>query len=219
MNLHDDELQLRELLAPLTRVEPVALRHRKPSRRRVLIIGFLVAALLATGVAIAAGLDPFAGIGAADRAQGPRDVLDPAIVARIDSRALLPEAGRLRLDSSRFLGRLTGDRSLYLATTTKDQLTLIVTHHGELEVVAGLPPLPQRAPVTRGAMDRDGPGGRPPLSFGIAQDGISAVSFRAHGREQTVRVKHNVWFYEGRSNVLGSITIHYADGHTKTLTH
>jgi len=60
---------------------------------------------------------------------------------------------------------------------------------------------------------------RPPLSFGIAQDGIAAVSFRAHGREQTVRIKHNVWFYEGQSNVLGSITIHYANGETRTLTH
>jgi len=34
-----------------------------------------------------------------------------------------------------------------------------------------------------------------------------------------VPVKNNVWFYEGNSNVLASITIHYANGNTRTITH
>jgi len=92
MSLLDDETQVRELLAPLRRVEPVTMPQERRSRRRLFIVGILAVALLATGVAIAAGFDPFAGIGAADRAQGPDDILDPAIVARIDSRALLPES-------------------------------------------------------------------------------------------------------------------------------
>lgn len=57
----------------------------------------------------------------------------------------------------------------------------------------------------------------PPISYGIARDGITAVSFTALGREQTVPVTNNVWFYEGRSNMGASITIHYANGSTRTL--
>ena len=65
----------------------------------------------------------------------------------------------------------------------------------------------------------NGPGATPPLSYGIAQDGISAVSFIAEGKETTVPVKNNVWAYEGRNQALRSITVHYANGTTQTLTH
>ncbi|HUO71696.1 MAG TPA: hypothetical protein VMU39_13055 [Solirubrobacteraceae bacterium] len=180
-------------------------------------------ALLATGVAIAAGVNPFAGIGAADHAQVPQDILDPAVVAQIQSHneqtgALSP--GSLLPDTSRLLGQLTDGRSIYVVKTTKDGLCVLVTDQSKLEVFSCGHPLTQPEPVTVGTFDQvvNGPGATPPLAYGIAQDGINAVSFTADGSEQTVPVKDNVWFYEGDSNVLATITVHYSDGTTQTVT-
>lgn len=224
MSLLDDEAQVRELLAPLNRVEPVKLLHERRSRRPVLIAGLVAVALLATGVAIAAGFDPFAGIGTADHAQRPQDVLAPSIVARLDSLNARAGLGRLVPASERLLGHLASGRRIYVAGTSKDQLAILailVTDHGRLVLASYGAPLTQSEPVTISSSVRvkNGPNATPPLSYGIARDGITAVSFTAHGREQTVPVKNNVWFYEGNSNVLASITIHYANGSTRTLTH
>ena len=221
MNLLDHEAQVRELLAPLNRVEPVSLPPRKANRRRVLIVGLPATLLLATGVAIAAGLNPFAGIGAARHAQKPQDVLAPAIVGRYNHVIGMRSHGVLVASSSRLLGRLTSGHKIYVIATTKNELCVLVTDHGKLAVVSCGNPLTQSQPVTLTStvLVKNGPDATPPLSYGIARDGITAVSFKAHSREQTVPVKNNVWFYEGKSNVLASITIHYANGRTQTLTH
>jgi hypothetical protein len=41
----------------------------------------------------------------------------------------------------------------------------------------------------------------------------------AGGIEQTVLVKNNVWFYEGESSALETLTVHFADGSTELLGH
>jgi hypothetical protein len=216
-----DEAQVRELLSPLRRVEPVELPRRKANRRRVLIVGLLATLLLVTGVAIAAGLDPFAGIGAARHAQKPQDVLAPAIVAQENHAHGKFWRGVLVASSSRLLGRLTSGHKIYVVTTTENDLCVLVTNHGKLAVVSCGNPLTQSQPVTVTSivLVKNGPNATPALSYGIARDGITAVSFKAHGREQTVPVKNNVWFYDGNSNVLASITIHYANGRTQRLAH
>lgn len=221
MNLLDDEAQVRELLAPLNRIEPVKLLQERRSRRPVLITGLIAVALLATGVAIAAGFDPFAGIGTADHPQRPQDVLAPNIVARFDAFNARAGLGRILPASERLLGQLASGRRIYVAGTSKGQLAILVTDHGRLVSASYGAPLTQSEPVTISSFGRvkNGPHATPPLSYGIARDGITAVSFTAHGREKTVPVKDNVWFYEGNSNVLASITIHYANGSTRTLTH
>jgi hypothetical protein len=221
MSLVDDEAQVRELLAPLNRVEPVKLLRESRSSRRPVIVGLVAVALLATGVAIAAGFDPFAGIGAADHTQKPQDVLAPNVVAQVDSANARAGLGRILPASERLLGELAGGRRIYVAGTSKGQLAILVTDHGRLVVASYGAPLTQSDPVTISSFVRvkNGPNATPPLSYGIAKDGITAVSFTAHGREQTVPVKNNVWFYEGNSNILASITIHYANGSTRTLTH
>jgi hypothetical protein len=56
----------------------------------------------------------------------------------------------------------------------------------------------------------------PRVSFGLALDGVTAVSFTAGGAETTVPVKDNVWAYEGQAN-LRSITVHWENGSTQTL--
>jgi hypothetical protein len=221
MSLLNDEAQVRALLAPLDRVEPVKLPERSRSRRSVLIAGLIAVALLATGLAIAAGFDPFTGIRAAHHSQKPQDVLAPNIVARVDSPNARAHLGTLIPASSRLLGQLVSGRRIYVVRTSKNELAILVTNHGRLMLASYGAPLTQSEPVTIASSVRvkNGPHATPPLSYGIARDGITAVSFRAHGRVQTVPVKNNVWFYEGNSNVLASITIHYANGRTQTLTH
>ena len=207
----------------LNRVEPVTLPQKRRRRRTGLVVGFTAAALLGTGVAIAAGVNPFAGLGTARHAQASQDVLDPTVLARIASFSRAnggSSLGSLVPESSRLLGQLSGGRNIYVATTTKKYLCILVTNHGKLVLASYGNALTQAEPITLGSFVRvrNGPSATLPLSYGIAKDGITAVSFMAHGSEKTVPVKNNVWFYEGRSNALGSITIHYADGHTRTLT-
>jgi hypothetical protein len=56
----------------------------------------------------------------------------------------------------------------------------------------------------------------PPVSYGLALDGVTAVSFKARGIETTVPVKDNVWAYEGQAN-LRSVTVHWLNGSMQTL--
>jgi hypothetical protein len=221
MSLLDDEAQVRELLAPLNRVEPVTLLQEGRSRRSVLIAGILAVALLAVGAAIAAGFDPFAGIGAADHTQKPQDALPARGVERLDSFNERAGLGRLLPHTSRLLGQLASGRRIYVAGTSKGQLAILVVDRGRLVEASYAPALTQSEPVTVSSSVRvkNGPNATPPLFYGVAKDGITAISFMAHGREQTVPVKSNVWFYEGNSNIFASITIHYADGSTRTRTH
>lgn len=225
MSRLEDDARLRELLAPLDRVEPVTLTEQRRSRRAPFIAAILVVAVLAVGVAIAAGFDPLVGIGAADHAQRPQDVLPAAIVKQLGSpfapAGAPPVIGTLLPKTSRLLGRLPSGRRIYVAQTSGAKLAIIVTdRRGRLQSVAWGEPLTQTEPVTvlTSVRVKNGPHATTPLSYGIARDGITAVSFTAHGREQTVPVTNNVWFYEGRSNVGASITIHYTNGSTRTIT-
>jgi hypothetical protein len=196
---------------------------RRPRRRVRLAAAALAGALaIAAGIAVAAGVNPLAGIGAADQKQRTRDILAPAIVAslRSDER----HAGRLGPGAilpgtARLLGQLPSGRTLYVVASSKGELGVIVVRHGKLEMSEWADLLSQSQPITGGSFDPDGRRGPiPPLSFGLARNGITSVSFRAHGAEQTVRVIDNVWFYEGENSSLASITAHYRNGKTWTRT-
>jgi hypothetical protein len=244
VTLQDEERKVRELLSPLQSIESVPLPARRPVRRpltrRPAFVAGVAAAVFAvgTGVAFANDVNPFSriaafvGLTAADGAQTSQDVLDPAIVAQLDSaeERVRPDRplpvisrGEIVSDSTRFLKELPSGRSLYLATTTTDQLILILTDDGKLASAVGLPPLPARNPVTVAWIDDDlfgrGICCTPRFSYGIAQDGITAVSFmdQQGGSEQTVSVIDNVWAYEGRMRQQ-EVTAHYADGTTHTVT-
>ena len=233
MTLLEEEAQLRELLAPLDRVEsatlPVRKRHR--SRRPALVAGFLAAAFLATGAAIAdvnpfTSIAAFVGIGAADHAQTPQDVLDPTAAALVQkfndgltrAHGMFPGlAPQVLADTARLVGHLPDGHNIYVLSTTTDELCIVIDQMG---ASLGAPPSPSE-PTTIGSFDKvvNGPNATPPISWGIAKDGITAVSFRGGGNEQIVPVVNNVWAYEGENNSLQSITVHYADGTTQTITH
>ena len=232
MIVQDDESRVLELLAPLQRIEPVMLPSKR-RRRPLLIAALIAAALVATGVAVAAGIGAFDGIGAADHPQTPQDVLDPVTAALLRSfnqairdqemAAGLPE-GAILPESARLVGQLPTGRRVYVVATTTDKLCVVIeqsaTAEGRATAAASCgDPVSQAEPVTRATMDADGPGGAPPVSYGIARDGITSLSFRAGGSDVTVPATANVWAYEGESAVLSSVTIHYTDGRSKTLTH
>jgi hypothetical protein len=56
-----------------------------------------------------------------------------------------------------------------------------------------------------------------PFIWGLALDSVTAVSFMAGGRTVTLPVKNNVWAYGGGNWVPTSITVHLANGSTRTI--
>ncbi|HEY5159895.1 MAG TPA: hypothetical protein VII83_02370 [Gaiellaceae bacterium] len=222
MAITDDEARVRELLAPLATIEPV-IRRTKQRRPLILVVAVASTALIATGIALAAGLDPFAGIRAADHPRDANDTLSPAALAAITSANVARgqfqngAAGQLLPDSARLVTQLSaGDRVYAVATTTGGLCVLIQEPQGasfQTAMSCGNP-LSQNQPTTEETIRPDP--ATPPLSFGVARDGVVGISFIANGSEQTVLVKDNVWAYRGAAEIP-PLTIHYADGSTEQL--
>jgi hypothetical protein len=215
----DDESRVRELLAPLAAVAPVRRTSRRRNRRMI-GAALVAAALTVGGAAIAGGVNPFAGIGAADHPQTGADVLDPATAAtieRVNARRDGHFPGGLLLpESARLVGELTsGNRFYVISTTTNELCVMIQQQTGGDSAIGCSAPLSQTQPTTVTTIQRNEE--TPPLSFGVARDDVTSVSFMAKGSEQTVPVKNNVWAYEGSSSALSSLTVHYADGVTQTI--
>ena len=59
-------------------------------------------------------------------------------------------------------------------------------------------PLSQTHPITTTLTDPDGIGGVPPIIYGVARDGITAVQFTISGRPVNLPVRDNFFAYEGR---------------------
>ena len=59
-------------------------------------------------------------------------------------------------------------------------------------------PLSRTHPITTTLVDPDGIGGVPPIIYGVARDGITAVLFTVSGRPVNVPVGDNFFAYEGR---------------------
>jgi hypothetical protein len=217
-----EDAAIRELLAPLSAVRPVT---RRPRSRRPLALAIAagIAALAAGGIAAAAGIGPFAGIGAADHPATPTDVDDPAlqaVVARINGHAMFGPTGQLVAASARFVSQLDGGQRIYVIGTTTNMLCVLIEEHpgtSEGSAVGCGDPLSQAQPTTVETI-RDNQQ-TPPLAFGVARDDVSSVSFQAGGEDKTVPVVDNVWAYEGESGILGSLTVHFRDGTTTTLSH
>lgn len=198
-------------LAPSTRN-----RH---SVGRLAFVG-AVAALALAGTTYAAGLNPFGGIGAADHQQGSNDVLDPALsemVMAVNSQFGRTVNGTLEPDTARRLDELASGVRIYaIATTTGELCVLVQEHPGSSEDtgIACGDPLNQSQPTTEQTMQPDP--SLPPLSVGVARDGVVAVSFINSAGLVTAPVSHNIWSYEGPSPT-SALTVHYADGSTDTI--
>jgi len=216
---HEEE-RIRELLAPLDRVDAATLR-RTHGRRLWLTVAVAlgVALLIGGGVAFATRIGPFSGISAADRPQQARDVLDPAVVAqlRADEAPGGDQIGTHDLRSARLVGSLPSGRHVYVVTTSKGRLCVLVARLAE----SCGDPLTQTEPVTFTVVDADGPGGEPAVAYGVARDDVKSVSFAVGGSPETVPVRGNMFAYQPpafvTSDSFSSVTVRLADGSTQSV--
>jgi hypothetical protein len=216
---HEEE-RIRELLAPLDRVDAVTLRRKR--RRRTwltLAVALGIAVLVGGGIAFATRIGPFSGISAADHPQRAQDVLDPAVVAQLRSDEVPggDQVGTHDLQSARLVGSLPSGRHVYVVTTSKGRLCVVVARLAE----SCGNPLTQTEPLTFTVVDRDGPGGEPAVAYGVARDGVKSVSFTVGGRHETVPVRGNWFAYQPpafvRSDGFSSVTVTLADGSTLSV--
>jgi len=210
---------------------------RRERRRRPVLIAAVAAAVLiiGSGVAIADGLNPFAGIGAANHSPSNEDALDPTSITMIkhvnDTFANLAAhtgvpAVSVLPDTARLITELASGRRVYVLSTTSDDLCVLTTPppntaNDNMRGISCGNPLSKDQPTTIEEEDQvvNGPNATPPLTYGVARDDVTAVSFMANGTEQTVPVTNNVWAYEGQNSADQSLTIHYANGSAQTIDH
>jgi hypothetical protein len=210
-----EEERIRELLTPLDRIEAVTRRTTRGRRTWLtLVVALGVVLLIGSGVAFATKIGPFSGISAADRPQRAQDVLDPAVVAqlRTDEAPGDDPIGTHDLQSARRVGSLPSGRRVYVVTTSKGRLCVVVARLAE----SCGDPLAQTEPVTFTVVDSDGPGGEPAVAYGVARDGVKSISFAVGGRHETVPVRNNMFAYQPpawvMSDTFSGVVATLADG-------
>jgi hypothetical protein len=179
----------------------------------------LLAGLFFATYAAAAAPGPLSGIGAAVGPQTSADLLPQQLLTNLRV-PLMPQ-------SSRLLRTLPGGRKVYVAESTPNRLAVVIVTPGRRPGHVGttlvtMPPLTTARPTTVTAFTTEGANGgkvvTTSLAFGVAQDGITSVSFKANGHLQTVPVIGNVWFSSEPPFVrIPSITVHFANGRTQTI--
>jgi hypothetical protein len=177
------------------------------------------------GGAIARGLH---GIGAAQHPRTRADRLDPSVLALIASSNKQRELNHgaielLKPHSSRLLTRLAnGERVYAVATSSGAACALVerlrVPHASNLRKPASAwacSALTRKVPTTIASFKANPES--PTFSWGIALDGVTAVSWTA-GRQGviTVPVRHNAWAHLGNAS-FRRFTVHFADGRTEKI--
>jgi hypothetical protein len=192
------------------------------SWRPVLVAAVIVAGIVVVGVAIAAGFGAFNGISATQHPQTPADRIDPKLLAEINSANSARGSGeQLIPDSARLVKQLSGGARIYAVATEDEQLCALAVglpnNNGKSDSSAmGCgSPLTQSEPSTAASF-RANESTRA-ISWGIALDSVTAVSFMANGQEVTVPVRNNVWAYEGAAATNGTLTARFKDGSTETI--
>jgi hypothetical protein len=198
--------------------QPRRLPGRRRWRRRRLTWAAAALALVFVGAAYAAGFNPFPGISAANHPGTSNDALPPSLTAHIAAVSSGMERfghGRLLPDTARFITRVPSGMRFYTIATSAGGLCLAsVRSLGGNGLECG-DSLSRSRPITI-ASERTNRA-TPPVSYGLAMDGVAAVSFKAHGHQTTVPVKNNVWAYEGQNGALRWVAVHWENGSTQTL--
>lgn len=191
--------------------------------KRLVMAAAAVVALVGAGVAVAAGFgafnesSSFYGISAAQHRTTAADELDAAVAASF--------APDLRRDAGvvRFVRQLGDGVRIYAVATSGGRLCSIAERLPGPHRVRGKPTeiacnmqLSQKRPTAYASFY--GSGEWAPISWGFALDNVTAVSFKAGGRETTVPVRHNVWAYHGIPAGAVPLTVHFTDGRTATAT-
>jgi hypothetical protein len=218
-------ISLDELATTLESYAGPARPRRLPVQRRWRRwrIAWVAAALVLAfvGAAYAAGFNPFAGISAANHPATPSDALPPFLTAHIAEFSSAMEQmghGRLLPDTARFITELPSGMRFYTIATSAGGLCLVtVDHSGSNAKGGGLEcgdSLSRSRPIT--IVSEQVNHSTPRVSYGLALNGVTAVSFTAGGAETAVPVTDNVWAYEGQAN-LTSVTVHWKNDSTQTL--
>jgi hypothetical protein len=222
---HASPFSLDELVTTLEFYAGPDRPRRLPVQRRwrAWRIAWVAAALVLVfvGAAYAAGFNPFAGISAANHPATPSDALPVALTAHIaEFSSAMEKMGHEHLltDTARSITQLpSGMRFYTIATSAGGVCLTTVDHPGSNAKGGGLEcgdSLSRNRPITIASEQVNH--STPRVSYGLALDGVTAVSFTAGGAETTVPVKDNVWAYEGQAN-LRSVAVHWENGSTQTL--
>lgn len=222
MTAHSDDLisldELRSVLGVYA--GPAEPRRRTaghgPRRLRpAIVVAVAALAFVIAGVAIADGLGAFDGIGAAQHPRTGRDVIDPATWAAIEHGSM-PIPRGLLFDTARRVGQLPGGQNVYVIARSgaNDNLCVVV---GPAQPESTCHSTLSRSRPTTVLVDAQDPRHR--IVFGVALDGVTAVSFAANGRNITVPVEDNLWTYttenwQALTAPQLSLTAHFADGTT-----
>jgi hypothetical protein len=227
MTKHDvHPVSIAELAATLDAYAGPAAPCMRPARHRPrlprLAWTAAVLALVFAGAAYAAGFNPFSGIAAANHPPTASDSLPAwmvADIARFNSAYEGTGHAQLLPDSARFIRQVPSGMRFYTIATSAGGLCLAnVYPPGSSNAQGGVgcgDSLSQARPITLGGEEPSGPATA--ISYGLAMDGVTAVSFMAGGVETTVPVADNVWIYPGQAD-LQTVTVHWADGSTQTLS-
>jgi hypothetical protein len=216
------EISLDELAITLESYAGPAHPRRLPVRRRWRRrrIAWAATALLLVfvGAAYAAGFNPFPGISAADHPATSNDTLPASLTAHIPKFSSGMERyghGHLLPDTARFITQVPSGMRFYTIATSAGGLCLATVRSSGGNGLECGDSLSKSRPITI-ASERTNRA-TPPVSYGLAIDGVTAVSFKAHGHQTTVPVKNNVWAYEGQNGALRSVAVHWENGSTQTL--
>ena len=215
-------ISLDELANTLESYAGPARPRRLPVRRRgrPWRVAWAAAALVlvSVGAAFAAGFNPFAGISAANHPATSSDTLPASLTAHIAQFSSGMERyghGRLLPDTARFITQLPSGMRFYTIATSAGGLCLATVRSPGGNGLECGDSLSKSRPITIGSARPNR--ATPLVSYGLALDGVTAVSFMAGGIETTVPVKDNVWAYEGQNGAFRSVTVHWEDGSTQTL--
>ncbi|HEY7421530.1 MAG TPA: hypothetical protein VH541_05930 [Gaiellaceae bacterium] len=221
---------------PLHVPEPVRARTSWKIALSAIVV---IAALALAGIAIADGLGIFNGISSVQHPQTTGDEIDPATKAYVErtgctqpnGQPCAPMISGLKFDTARHLGQLPDGQNIYV----------IGCGEADLCTVVGPPdarfddhsPLSKAHPSTIDTYLNDSSGARHWVTFGVALDGATSVTFipketadgAPTGRQVTVPVQNNFWIYEGppgqdldnAPDPLQSVTVHFADGTSVTM--
>ena len=226
MTTHDiDPISLAELATTLDGYAgPAGPRVRAARRRRRsprLAWTAAVVVLVFAGAAFAVGFNPFSGISAANHPPTADDSLPTGLmadIARFDPLLGRSGHGHLLPDSARFIREVSSGMRFYTIATSAGGLCLAnVYPPGSSNAQYGIgcgDSLSETRPITIGSEQPSGPATA--IWYGLAMDGVTAVSFVAAGVEMTVPVTDNVWIYAGQAD-LQTVTVRWADGSTQPL--
>ena len=222
------EARKQHLLGEIAR-QPKSPRLFSPSRswKSVLVVAVLVLMLVgAVGVGIAASLGAFSaynGIGVVQRQQvtGGGHTLDPATATYAKEHLV-----GIQLDTARHLGQLPNGQNVYVITGTQNDLC-VLRGPPEIDAECGAP-LSHAHPATIYALLAQNDPGVRWITYGIAVNGVTSVSFPYStsdgggdlGPGVTVPVHDNLWLYPSNNTwgptMLQPVTAHFADGTTVT---